>query len=406
MSLPVDDILESLDLSRAEPGLGYLEALFTRFNARVPFESATKILRHAAVADPAEKPRRPELFWRDHLSSGTGGTCFARVEAFRELLAALGYPAVRALGRVGADFDHAALFVERDGRRLLCDVGFPLPGVVPAVAGRHATARGALEITETARGLAVAFAEGVLEGPRAIEVFSRPVDPEEFEGHWRATFRPGAHFLSSVRLRVEREGRTLAFSEGAARVDDLHSRLTIPLSPPRSRRLSELFGMDREILEKALGLVGDPEPEAGGGSLTAYLETPASPEEAFASIGTAEGYRELLAGLGAVTVLAEAPDSFRVRVSAGEGAAGESFLEEEVAVDRAARRLAVLRRGAAGTPARFAYRAESRSGATTLIREALFETPREDLLRNDALRGRLAGSLAVDLLAWSRQIAG
>jgi arylamine N-acetyltransferase len=397
--LPVDEILESLDLSRAEPGLGYLEALFTRFNARVPFENATKILRHAAVADPAEKPRRPGLFWRDHLSSGTGGTCFARVEAFYELLVALDFRVVRALGKVGADFDHAALFVERDGRRFLCDVGFPLPAVVPAATGHHATASGTLDITETARGLAVAFAEGVPEGSRAIEVFTGPVAPQEFESHWRATFRPGAHFLSSVRLRVEREGRTLAFSEGAARVDDLHSRLTVPLASPRARRLSELFAMEEEILEKALRLVGDPEPEAGGGSLTAYLETPVTPEEAFASIGTPEGYRELLAGLGAVSVHAEAPDAFRLRVSAGE-----SFIEEDVTADRAARRLSVLRRGPSGTAARFAYRTESRGGATYLIREALFETPRDDLLRHDALRGRLAGSLAVDLLAWSRRI--
>ena len=403
--IPTEEILESLDLSRAEPGIGFLEALFARFNARVPFENATKILRHASVADPGQKLRRPEVFWGDHLSSGTGGTCFARVEAFRELLCALGFPVVRALGKVGAEFDHAALYVERDGRRFLCDVGFPLPAIVPAAPGRHATARGALEVTETSRGLAVAFAEGVPEGSRSIEVFSRPVDPEEFESHWRATFRPGAHFLSGVRVRVEREGRTLGFSEGAARVDDLHSRLTVPLSPPRARRLSELFGMDEEIFEKALALAGDPESSAGGGSLTAYLETPASPEDAFTSIGSAPGYRDLLSGLGAVSVLAEAPDSFRLRVSAGEGAGGESFLEEEVTADRPGRRLSILRRGAAGAAARFTFRAESRGGATYLIREALFEAPREDLLRNDALRGRLAGSLAVDLLAWSRRIA-
>lgn len=402
--IETDEILEGLDLSRAEPGIGFLEALFVRFNARVPFENATKILRHASVADPAEKPRRPELFWQEHLSSGAGGTCFARVEAFRELLAALGFPVVRALGRFGADFDHAALFVERDGRRLLCDVGFPLPGVVPAAPGRYPTARGAVDVTETPRGLAIALAEGVPEGPRSIEVFSRPVEPDEFETHWRATFRAGAHFLSGVRLRVEREGRTLAFSEGAARVDDLHSRLVVPLSPPRARRLSELFGMDEQILENALELVGDPESEAGGGSVRAYLETPAAPEEAFASIGTAEGYRALLAGLGTASVLGETASGFRLRVCAGEGAGSESFLEEDVTLDRAARRLAVLRRAATGAPARFAYSVESRSGATLLIREALFETAREDLLRNDALRGRLAGSLAVDLLAWSRQI--
>jgi hypothetical protein len=38
------------------------------------------------------------------------------------------------------------------------------------------------------------------------------------------------------------------------------------------------------------------------------------------------------------------------------------------------------------------------------MREAELSGPREDLLRNDSLRGRLAASLAVDLLAWSRML--
>jgi hypothetical protein len=36
------------------------------------------------------------------------------------------------------------------------------------------------------------------------------------------------------------------------------------------------------------------------------------------------------------------------------------------------------------------------------MRETTLSGSREDLLRNDALRGRLAGTLAVDLLAWAR----
>ncbi len=38
------------------------------------------------------------------------------------------------------------------------------------------------------------------------------------------------------------------------------------------------------------------------------------------------------------------------------------------------------------------------------MRGARLSGPREDLLRNDSLRGRLAGTLAVDLLAWSAAV--
>ncbi|HEX7251246.1 MAG TPA: hypothetical protein VF376_00100, partial [Thermoanaerobaculia bacterium] len=48
------------------------------------------------------------------------------------------------------------------------------------------------------------------------------------------------------------------------------------------------------------------------------------------------------------------------------------------------------------------FRTETRQGETFLVREAVFSGAREDLLAHDALRGRLAGALAVDLLAWAR----
>src|SRR5262249_37541314 len=98
--LPVEEILEALDLSRAQPGSGFLAALFARFNARVPFENASKIVRDAGISDPEEKARNPDLFWQEHLELGAGGTCFARVAAFGALLDALGFSTRRVLGRV------------------------------------------------------------------------------------------------------------------------------------------------------------------------------------------------------------------------------------------------------------------------------------------------------------------
>ena len=116
--IAADEILEALDLSRAEPGAGFLEALFSRFNAKVLFENVSKIVRHADVPDPAAKPRTPDVFWKDHLELGAGGTCFARVAAFDALLTALGFRTRRALGRVRNPNDHAALFVQTPGRNV------------------------------------------------------------------------------------------------------------------------------------------------------------------------------------------------------------------------------------------------------------------------------------------------
>ncbi|HEV8608776.1 MAG TPA: arylamine N-acetyltransferase, partial [Thermoanaerobaculia bacterium] len=196
MSFPVEEVLDGLDLSAEEPSHRFLERLFGRFNSRVPFETASKILRDADVSDPAEKPRVPDVFWRDFVESGTGGTCYARVAAFDALLSSLGFSTRKALGRVEVDFDHAALFVPIGGREWIADVGFPLPALVPAAGGDVETEVAALAAAETDRGVGVRFASGVPEGPRRLEIFRDAVSEDDFLARWRKTFRPDSKFLT------------------------------------------------------------------------------------------------------------------------------------------------------------------------------------------------------------------
>ena len=399
--IPADDILEALDLSRAQPGVGFLEALFARFNAKVPFENASKIVRNAEVADPEAKPRTPDVFWAEHLESGTGGTCFARVAAFQWLLTELGFRSRRVLGKVERDDDHAALLVASAAGESIVDVGFPLPAILPARAGAAATAQGELAVAGTDRGFLIEYREGVPDGPRALELFSAPVREERFAALWRDTFRAGSKFLSEVCLRRDLGNRILSFAAGELRVDDLHSRLRLPLAARPEPQLAEHFGVDAGVLARAFALAGRPA-AAGEPTLTAYLETSASPAAAFGAIATASGYRRLVGGVAEVVAESETPSGFRIALAApGGGLAAE--LDDEVAVDSAARRISVRRRhGASATTS--SYRTLERGGRTYLLREAVLPGRQDELLRNDSLRGRFAGSLAVDLLAWARML--
>jgi arylamine N-acetyltransferase len=405
ISISTDDILEVLDLSRAEPGIGFLEALFERFNARVPFETATKILRRAQVRDLEDMPRRPDLFWREHLEQGAGGTCFARVAAFAALLTDLGYEARPVLGQVEREFDHAAVWVTNRQRPWICDVGFPLPAVLPAAAGEVETALGLLAVSETPRGFRIQFSDGVPEGPRSLEVFGAAVAPAEFDERWRATFRPESRFLSSVVLRRQARGRVVSFARGVVRVDDRHTRLAVPLTESRPARLADVFEIERELLDQAFGIVGDPAPDHTDSRLTAYLSSIASPPDAFAAIATLAGYRRLLEGVARIESEEATSDGWRIVLAPppADGQTSDPALIEDVSPRPDQRELRVRRR-AGSREFESLFRAQELQGKSYLVREAILAGPREDLLTNDALRGRLAGSLAVDLLAWARLI--
>ena len=398
-AIPTDDILAALEIDRSDPSSGYLRALFARFNERVPFESASKILRNSEVADPSEKPRRPEVFWADHLESGAGGTCFARVAAFQALLSDLRFDCRAALGRVQEDFDHAALFVASGGEEWICDVGFPLPAVLPAREGETETELAALRIARTGRGWSVELLEGVPEGPRSLEIFETSVEARDFAAHWRRTYHPDSRFLREVALRIERPGRVLSYAAGEIRVDDRHSRARIPLPAPRSVVLEELFGVDRGLLDRAFAIRADPDPAVAAAEVVAYLETEVEASAAFAAIASPGAYARFLEGVARVASEPVGDGAWRARLSPEESGGGSPSVEEELLADPKTLRMGVRR----GSRESF-YEVWPRGGRTYLVRRLVLDGPRLDLLRNDSLRGRFAGSLAVDLLAWSRRL--
>ena len=241
------------------------------------------------------------------------------------------------------------------------------------------------------------FVSGVPDGPRKLEIFRAPVSEEEYLSLWRKTFRPDSKFLTSVSLQRRDATRVMSFARGEVRVDDLHTRTRIPLAGDRPAKLAELFGIDADVLRRALSVTGDPEPESADARITAYLSVESTPEAAFAVLETPDGYRRLLEGVAEVT-----GEGWRLRLSpAGAPQAG---FEEDVTPDPDRRTLEIRRRYAEGREVNLSYRVEEREGATYLVREAILSGAREDLLRNDSARGRLAGTLAVDLLAWSRLI--
>jgi arylamine N-acetyltransferase len=100
--------------------------------SRLPFENLTKIVKDAEAGRFEEARRTPGEVLDDHLTLGTGGTCFALTSTMLYLVRALGFQAEPILAnRRHGDDTHSALLVWIDGKPHLLDPGYlivqPLP---------------------------------------------------------------------------------------------------------------------------------------------------------------------------------------------------------------------------------------------------------------------------------------
>jgi hypothetical protein len=119
-------------------------------------------------------------------------------------------------------------------------------------------------------------------------------------------------------------------------------------------------------------------------------------ERAFAGLASAEGYRRFLAGLGDAEV--EAAGSNRLRAVV-RNETGDAVVEEiEIA-----REAEVVRIGRSEGLADSGFALDRNSGEPRIVRYADLPDAREEFLKSDLGRGRIAGILAMDLLALSRQ---
>lgn len=233
--LPMNRILGHLGLKRAAPGYDYLRRLLLAHRERVPFETATRLLRYRDISDSDRRVRLPAEFWEESIAMGSGGTCSDSSYAFKKMLDALGFEAAMAInseGEVKRDTDnrvldfprvrgHCSVLVWLDGYRYVVDpcsahvVKVPLPVGLPY----RVEVRGLTDENRPyhygVEPLADSYHElhnlgpdglGVDPGdpasgrlPRGqMYIFNdQPVDDENFEEHMRFGYR---HGYSSTRL--------------------------------------------------------------------------------------------------------------------------------------------------------------------------------------------------------------
>ncbi len=202
MSTPLDSpgpesevlrlFLAHFGLSHGQPPERLLAEIASAF-ARLPYENLTKILKLEREGTAERARRWPVEVVSDHISLGTGGTCFSLTATLLHLLRAAGFAAEPILAdrHYGSD-THCALLVWLDGAPHLLDPGYLIVKPIPLAGGgekRVATEFNELVLTPLAGEERLELAtlqDGNLT--RRLTYKTSPVDAGRFLGVWDASF--------------------------------------------------------------------------------------------------------------------------------------------------------------------------------------------------------------------------
>ncbi len=100
-NLDTGKILQFLDMPREEPSFDFLRRLLIAYRDRVPYETATRLLRYRDIEKAEDRVRLPDEFWREKMTLGAGGSCSDSTYAFKKLLDALGFRSSLAINSEG-----------------------------------------------------------------------------------------------------------------------------------------------------------------------------------------------------------------------------------------------------------------------------------------------------------------
>lgn len=233
--------------------------------SHVTYENLTKIIRYSQ-AKSADGARKLDDSYENDLDSWMGGgTCFSLTwHLYRELLR-MGYFPKLLMGDKRIEKNvHCALLLPIDGKRFLLDPGYLIfdPLEIPEEIPFKKTQAFFPLVPNAVR---LDFENGVLglftgsfKGPLKLrfEFDIRGVSPQEFQKHWSESFDKEMMTYPVLNKLDREKGIQYYFQKGNLLVRDKNGSHLEQIHPAdRVERLHEIFGIDRETIERALGIL-------------------------------------------------------------------------------------------------------------------------------------------------------
>jgi arylamine N-acetyltransferase len=241
--------------------VAFLDTLIGAYIRRIPWESATRIIKRARESYTHCCPRLPQEFWESAMIYGTGGTCFESNYAFLALLRALGYEAYLTIN----DMDmlracHSALVVTVGHERWLVDVGLPLHIALPLDFMGHVTRRAPLHsYTVVSCGdLCYEITRDNHPKPYCFTLIDQPISDEDYRAAIAADYGSSGLFLDRVIISrvIDDEIWRFYAQKNSATLDSFKNgcRTKHTLGDDPAPLLTQIFDMDESIIKTALAI--------------------------------------------------------------------------------------------------------------------------------------------------------
>lgn len=255
-------ILTRLQVTNQSPDRNLLEELVGAYVRHIPWESAFRIVRRRHCGELDSCARWPEIFWREHLDSGSGGTCFESNLAFTALLDEFGFEYYLTINDMGESRGcHTAIIVLLEERKWLVDVGFPFYTILPVSPwGKVFCSSKYMRYSIEPLGKDRYLIERRPHPKRyAFTLIDQPVSDTEYRRATAADYGPDGHFLNRVIIHKAIEDLVWRFNSEAWPLcleyfqDGMHGEYL--LKEDVAKQLSEKFDMDEAVLREALSQI-------------------------------------------------------------------------------------------------------------------------------------------------------
>lgn len=233
--------------------------------SHVTYENLTKIIRYSQAGSSNAARQLDDSYENDLDSWMGGGTCFSLTWHLYQELRQMGYAPKLLMGDKRKEKNvHCALLLPIDDENFLLDPGYLIfdPLKIPEQIPFQKTQTFFPLVPNVVR---LDFENGVLglwtgsaKGPLKLrfEFDIRGVSPQEFQEHWSESF--GKEMMTyPVLNKLDREkGIQYYFQKGNLLVRDKDGSHLEAIRPENQiERLHEIFGLDRETIERALGIL-------------------------------------------------------------------------------------------------------------------------------------------------------